>query len=187
MIKAEVQPHVRGPLHLHEFNRVMIALDAGTLATDYQDGRKEMQRWKAGQATWSPAAGLHTSENSGARPFRLVEVEIKKPAGSSPSARNPALDPVKIDPRHNILLFENAQVRVFRSWREAGASEKMHEHGVAGRLTVLLTDLDGEVRTGDGQVTPVHAAAGDVLWSGPVTHATKNTGQRFEMIVIEVK
>lgn len=188
VIKAEVQPHVKGTLHRHEFNRVMIALDAGALATYYEDGRKETQRWKAGEATWSPAAGMHTSENVGARPFRLVEVEIKKPAPETPAARNAALDPVKIDPRHNVLLFENPQVRVFRSWREAGASEKMHEHTGSGRLTVLLTSADGEVKLADGSATPLHAAAGDVMWSGPVTHATTNTGpQRFEMIVIEVK
>jgi hypothetical protein len=188
VIRAEVQPHVKGTLHRHEFNRVMIALDAGILATYYEDGRKETQHWKAGEATWSPAAGMHTSENTGERAFRLVEVEIKKPAPNASLSRNPALDPVKIDPRHNILLFENPQVRVFRSWREAGASEKMHEHTGAGRLTVLLTAADGEVKLADGSVTPLHAAAGDAMWSGPVTHATKNSGPlRFEMIVIEMK
>lgn len=188
VIQAQVQPHAKGALHRHEFNRVIVALDAGELTTVHEDGRKETQHWKAGDVSWAPAAGMHTSENTGARPLRLVEVELKKPAPAGPAPRDPALDPVALDPRHNVLLFENPQVRVFRSWREPGGTEKMHRHAGSGRLSVLLTDADAEVRSPGGSVTPLHAAAGDVLWSGPVTHATKNTGsRRLEMIVIEVK
>ena len=188
VIQAQVQPHVKGSLHRHEYNRVIVALDAGELTTVYQDGRKEIQHWKAGGVSWAPAAGMHTSENTGTRPLRLVEVELKKPAPAAPPTRNPALDPVALDPRHNVLLFENPQVRVFRSWREPGGIEKMHEHTGAGRLSILLTDADAEVHSPDGSVTPLHATAGDALWSGPVTHATKNTGpRRLDMIVIEVK
>jgi hypothetical protein len=188
VIQAQVQPHVKGALHRHEFNRVLIALDAGELTTVHEDGRKETQRWKAGGVSWVPAGGMHTSENTGARALRLVEVEIKKPASAAPAPRDPALDPVVLDRRHNVLLFENPQVRVFRSWREPGGTEKMHQHTGSGRLSVLLTDAEAEVHMPDGSVTPLHAAAGEALWSGPVTHATKNTGgQRLEMIVIEVK
>ncbi len=188
VIKATVQPHDKGALHRHEFNRVMIFLDAGDLTVVHQDGRRDEQHWKAGQVAWEPAGGMHTSENVGAAPLRLVEVEIKKPAPAIPPVRQPALDPVVIDPRHNILLFDNPQVRVFRSWREPGGVEKMHEHTGSGRLVVLLTDLDAAMRSPDGAVTPQHGAEGDVLWSGPVTHAARNTGsRRFEMVVIEVK
>jgi beta-alanine degradation protein BauB len=188
VIKAVQEPHVIGPMHRHEFNRVMIYLDAADLAVTYEDGRKVAEHWKAGQVAWSPIAGMHTSENVGSGPIRIIEVEIKKPAKSAPAARNRALDPVVLDPRHNVLLFENPQVRVFRSWREPGASEKMHEHAGPGRLAILLTDLHAEVKTADGAVATQHAAAGDVLWSGPVTHTAKNIGpQPFQMIVIELR
>ena len=188
VIQATVQPHVKGELHRHEFNRVIVALDAGQLTTVYQDGRKEVQDWKAGDASWAPAAGMHTSENTGSGPLRLVEVEIRKPAPATPLRRNPALDPLALDRAHNILLVENPQVRVFRSWREPGGVEKMHEHAGSGRLSVLLTDADAEVTSSGGSITPLHAAAGDALWSGPVTHAMRNTGpRRLEMIVFEVK
>lgn len=188
VIQAQVPPHVKGAMHRHEFNRVIVALDAGELTTVYEDGRKETLHWKAGEASWAPAGGAHTSENTGTRPLRLVEVELKKPAPSASPPRNASLDPVALDPRHNTLLFENPQVRVFRSWREPGGIEKMHQHAGAGRLSILLADADAEVRSPDGSVTPLHAATGDALWSGPVTHATKNTGpRRLEMIVIEVK
>jgi mannose-6-phosphate isomerase-like protein (cupin superfamily) len=180
------QPHTPSALHKHEVNRVMIYLTAGDLTVRYQDGKVEEQHWKAGQVAWSPAGGLHVSENVGAKPLHIIEVELKKPA-SKPPLRNPKLDPVAIDPKHNILLFENAQVRVFRSLREAGGTEMMHEHAGTGRAGVFLTDLNGTVKLGDGNSTVLHVKAGDVSWSGPVTHATTNLGPgKLEMIVVEV-
>ncbi len=180
------QPHTPSALHRHEVNRVMIYLSAGDLTVRYQDGKVEEQHWKAGQVAWSPAGGMHISENVGFTPLRIIEVELKKPA-SKPPKRDRKLDPVAIDPKHNVLLFENAQVRVFRSWREPGATEMMHEHVGTGRVGVFLTDLDATVKLGDGSSSALHLKAGDVTWSGPVTHATTNLGpNRFEMIVVEV-
>jgi hypothetical protein len=63
----------------------------------------------------------------------------------------------------------------------------LHEHTGAGRVAVFLTDIDASIHS-DGAETPLHAAAGEVTWSGPAKHAAVNTGARkFEMIVIEVK
>jgi mannose-6-phosphate isomerase-like protein (cupin superfamily) len=188
VIHATQQPHVKGPMHTHEFNRVLVYLDPADIVVTYQDGRRDKQHWKAGQAGWAPAGGMHTSENVGTRPVRVIEVEIKKAAPARVPARNAALDPVALDARHNVLLFENAQVRVFRSWREPGGTEKMHEHPAPGRLAVMLTDLEAQTRTLDGAVAATRASPGYVVWSGAVTHAATNTGsRRFEMIVIEVK
>src|SRR5665213_1700427 len=111
------QPRVPSALHRHERNRAMVYLSGGDLTVRYQDGHMEEQHWKAGQVAWSPAGGLHISEDAGAKPLHIIEIELKKPA-SKPPKRDPKLDPVAIDPRHNILLFENAQVREFRSWPE---------------------------------------------------------------------
>ena len=117
-----------------------------------------------------------------------IEIELKKRAPVTPAARRNDRVPVAIDPKHNILLLENDQVRVFRSWREAGATEKMHEHTGAGRVAVLLTDLDANVRVADGSASPVKASFGDVLWSGTVTHAMTNlSSKKFAMVVVEVK
>ena len=96
------QPHTPSALHRHEANRVMIYLTPGDLTVRYQDGKVEEQHWKAGQVAWSPAGGMHISENVGSAPLHIIEIELKKPA-SKPPARNPKLDPVKIDPKHNIL------------------------------------------------------------------------------------
>jgi len=188
IIKAVDVPHHRGALHRHVVNRVMIYLDGGDMTLVHEDGRKEEQHWKAGEVAWSPADGLHTSENVGSAPIHLVEIELKRPAPAGPTARKAELDPVAIDPEHNILLFENDQVRVFRSWREPGGTELMHEHTGAGRAAVLLTDLDASVKLPDGTTSRAHGVAGDVIWSGPVTHAGTNLGsKKFEMIIVEVK
>ena len=127
----------------------MIYLTSGDLNVSYQDGKVDKQHWKAGQVAWSPAGGMHISEDVGTQPLHIIEVELKKPPSHAP-ARKRDLDPVAIDPKHNVLLFENAQVRVFRSMREAGGAEMMHEHAGTGRVGVFLTDLNGTVKLADG-------------------------------------
>jgi quercetin dioxygenase-like cupin family protein len=186
VLKVTVPPGKKSPPHTHEMNRVMIYLDAGAIDIGYRDGKVEHNVWKAGQVAWSPKSGLHTSDNVGGTTVRVVEIELKQPAPVVPHRRDPKLDPVSIDPEHNILLVENDQVRVFRSWREPGATEPMHEHTGRGRLAVLLTDIDARVLPGASEMKDV---AGTVHWTaGPARHAGKNVGKsRFEMILVEVK
>lgn len=180
------QPHQPGAMHRHELNRVMVYLTSGDQTLRYQDGRVEQQHWKAGQVAWSPAGGMHVSEDVGAQPLHIIEIELKK-APSKPPKRDPQLDPVALDPAHNIVLFENAQVRVFRSWREVGGTEKMHEHAGRGRVGVFLTDFKGTVKLANGSSNPIEVKAGDISWSEPVTHATTNPGpNKLEMIVVEI-
>ena len=85
-------------------------------------------------------------------------------------------------------IFENPQVRVFRSWREPGGVERMHQHVGAGRVAVLLTPIHAQVTLDNCSTVMQDNAAGDVSWSLPVKHSAKNLGsQKFEMIVVEVK
>jgi len=185
VLKVTVPPGKKSPPHTHEMNRVMVYLDAGAIDIGYKDGTIDHNVWKAEQVAWSPKSGLHTSDNVGGTTVRVVEIELKKPAPSA-DKRDPKLDPVAIDPKHNILLLENDQVRVFRSWREPGATEAMHEHRGQGRVVVLLTDIDARVLPG---TTEMKDAAGGVHWTaGPSKHAGKNVGKkRFDMILVEVK
>ncbi|MBZ5604632.1 MAG: hypothetical protein LAO79_20215 [Acidobacteriia bacterium] len=184
VLSVTYAPHDKSALHAHAGNRVVILLDAGHLATVYEDGRREDKPWKAGEARWVPMGAKHIGENTGSNPVRIMEVELKQPG--HPVNRSPQLDPVAIDPQHNVLIFENDQVRVFRSWREAGGREMMHEHIGAGRVGIFLTDAKGKIEAG-GEVSMLNASAGDVSWSGPVTHRTTNLGPRFDMIIVEVK
>ena len=189
VLKVIDQPHQKSAMHRHESNRVMIYLNAGSLDVTYEDGRVEHQHWKAEQVAWSPGGPLHVSENPGPGPLGIVELEIKKPGPASKPVRDPKLDPVAIDAKHNVLILENDQVRVFRSWREPGKSETMHEHTGSGRVVVLLTDIHAKVAAMDGATSEMVDKAGEVHWTaGPVRHMGTNTGQkRFDMILIEVK
>jgi quercetin dioxygenase-like cupin family protein len=182
------QPHQKTPLHRHEFNRVIVYLDSGEMRLTPEDGRAKTTRYQAEQVLWSPAAGKHVSENIGAKPIHIVEIELKQPAPKSPAHHDPQMDPVHTDPKHNIVIFENDQVRVFRSWREPGASENMHEHPGRGRVAVFLTEVHASIKSPDGSIDKLDAPAGDVRWSGPATHMATNTGShRFDMIIVEVK
>jgi beta-lactamase class A len=183
------RPHRRGPLHRHAVNRVMIYLTPGDLDVAWQDGHTDHQHWKANDVAWSPAGGMHTSENVGEQELQIVEIELKQPAPGTPPVRDAQLDPVAIDPAHNKLLFENPQVRVFLSTREAGGQEMWHEHAGAGRAVVLLTDFEAQIESGDGTTSPLSGARGDVFWTGgAIKHRAKVGGsQNAEMIVVEVK
>ena len=188
VLKAVDEPHTKGAMHKHDFNRVMVYLDAGDILVGHPDGSQEKEHWSKNQVAWAPVSGLHTSENIGSAPIRIIEVELKKPGPLRQVRRDPKLDPIAIDPAHNVLLFENTQVRVFRSWREPGGREMMHEHSGAGRVSIMLTNMDARVKLGDGTSSEQHRVAGDVNWSGPVVHATTNVGKnRVEMVVVEVK
>ena len=188
VLKVTDVPHKKSALHKHDLNRVMVYLTPGNLDVTAENGKVEHQHWKAEQVAWSPVGGMHTSENVGDKPLVIVEVELKRKSPGVVS-RNPKLDPVAIDPKHNELIFENPQVRVFRSWREPGMSETMHEHTGAGRVVVLLTDIYAKVKMANGESNELKDNAGEIHWtSGPSTHAGTNAGAaRFDMILVEVK
>jgi hypothetical protein len=188
VVMAVEEPHQKTPLHEHQLNRLLVYLDKSDLSMTSEDGRVQRKHWKAGDIEWSLAGGRHVTENIGKSAVRIVEVELKKPAPKTVPRRAADLDPVAIDPKHNLLLLENDQLRALRNWREPGGNEAMHEHTGAGRVVVLLTDIDVRVKDGDGSEAPLHEKAGDVFWSGPSKHGATNIGKsKFEMILIEVK
>lgn len=188
VLRVVDEPHKKSAMHEHKDNRVMIYLDAGNIDLTHEGGRVDHQHWKAGQVAWSPGGGMHTSENVGGSAIRIVEIELKKPAPAQAAKRDPKMDPVATDGKHNTVLLDNAQVRVFRSWREPGGSESMHEHTGAGRVSVMVTPLTGEVKEQNGTVRQMKQEVGDAVWGAPGSHAVKNLGKdRFEVIVVEVK
>jgi quercetin dioxygenase-like cupin family protein len=189
VLNAMDHPHAKTALHKHDYNRVMIYLTAGDLDVTTEDGHTEHQHWKAGDVAWSPSGPLHVSENVGSADLQIIEIEVKRPAPDQPPARDPKYDPIAIDPAHNKLIFENAQVRVFRSTREPGGREKMHDHPGVGRAIVPLTPIAARIEPAKGQASPLNGGPGDVFWSeGPVRHRGSNIGSRpLEMVVVEVK
>lgn len=184
VLKVNQNPHVKTRLHKHDVNRVMIYLQPGKQTIAYQEGKTVNLNWKAGEALWSAKGGMHIAEITSDNPVTIVEVELKKGGGK---ANYPALDPVKIDPKHYRVEFENDQVRVLRVKIGGKESAPMHEHA-PNRVVVYLTEMNFRVTTPDGKSDASLHKAGDVAWSGAVKHKEENLSDKpFEVVVVEVK
>ncbi len=186
VVRALEKPHVKGMFHAHAQDRVMIYLQPGRQRFEYQDGRQpEVFDWKAGEVKWSPASGMHSPEVISDDAFNIIEIELKAPGAGK--AIISSIDPLKIDPKHYKLEFENGQVRVLRVKIEPHGSTPMHEHSV-NRVTVFLTDQEFRVTDSQGKVSIVQHKAGDAVWGTPTTHAEENLSDRpFEVVAIELK
>ena len=186
VLRALEKAHVKGKFHEHKLNRVMIYLQPGLQKFEYQDGRQpEVFEWNEGEVKWSPASGMHSPEVVSDNPFNIIEIELKQPGTGKPIESN--LDPVKVDPKHYKVEFENSQVRVIRAKVEPHGATPMHEHSL-NRITVFLTDQEFRVTDSHGKVDIVKHKAGDAAWGGPVTHTEENlSDQPFEVIAIELK
>jgi uncharacterized RmlC-like cupin family protein len=179
------QPHEPTKMHQHAFNRVMIYRQAGAQDFKYQDGRHSTLEWRAGEPKWSPAGGMHIAEITSAEPVNIVEIELKK-KGAGRAAASP-LDPLKVDPKHYKVEFENDQVRVFRVILGAHAASPMHEHTLK-RVVTYLTDANVRVTGADGKVETQHHNAGDVVWGEHAKHSEQNLSDKpFEVVVAELK
>jgi len=184
VLKVTQGPHIKTKLHQHTMNRVMIYLQPGKQTIDYQGGKVAHLNWKAGEALWSPQAGMHIAEITSANPVTIVELELKN-AGKK--VTSPAKDPLKVAPTQYKLEMENDQVRVLRSRVAPKGSIPMHEHGL-NRVVVFLTDQDFKITKADGSVDMLKRKVGDVTWSGPVTHKEENlSDQPFEILIVEIK
>lgn len=183
VLKVTERPHRKTRPHEHKINRVMIYLNAGKQEF-VEDGKTSYLEFKAGEPLWSPARGTHTAESVGAEPFTVVEIELKKDGGGV--ADTGPLDPVKVDPKHYKVEFENKQVRVLRIIFPPGEGAPLHEHRL-NRVAVFLRDTKLEVTT-DGKPALMERKAGEVTWGGQAKHVEKNlSDQPFEVIAVELK
>jgi len=186
VLSVIVQPHEPTRMHQHATNRVMIYRQAGAQTFKFQEGsRSETLHWSAGEAKWSPAAGMHIAEITSGEPVNIVEIELKKKGGGL--APNTPLDPLKIDSKHYKIEFENDQVRVFRVKIGPHSATPMHEH-MLKRIVTYLTDADMRVTGADGKVENQQHKAGDVVWGEHAKHSEQNLGDKpFEAVVTELK
>ena len=97
-----------------------------------------------------------------------------------------AQDPVKVDPKHHKVEFENAQVRVLRI--TIGPHEKTAAHEHPAWVAVFLTDLDVKVTFPDGKTEERHAKAGEAEWHAGEKHTVENISNKpLEVIMVELK
>jgi quercetin dioxygenase-like cupin family protein len=166
------QPHNHSALHEHPINRVMIYLGSGELIRTSAAGVPEKIEFKAGDVRWSPAEGPHTSEYNAEHPFRIIEIALKNKPQISVSLS--AIDPLKADPKHYSLEFENDQVRVLRV--RFGPHEKgvLHEHSL-DHIVIYLNDQ-------------ARGKAGEVRLDGPISHTEENPlDYAVERVAVDLK
>lgn len=97
-----------------------------------------------------------------------------------------AQDPVKVDPNHYKVEFENAQVRVLRIHYGAHEKSVMHSHPASVR--VFLTDVHAKFTYPGGKSEEVQGKAGETGWAKAGVHLPENTGDNgFELILVELK
>lgn len=103
------------------------------------------------------------------------------------SATAVAQDMVQVAGKQAKVVLENDRVRVIEIDVPPGGSTGMHSHGTP-QLVVFLSGAKGTQMMADGSTKPMDRKAGEVAWSEPVTHDTKNTGkQPVRTLVIELK
>ncbi len=90
-------------------------------------------------------------------------------------AVSPAEDTVQAAPETHEVRLENERVRVVDIRMPAEGRVKMHTHR-DGYVVVALTDCRIRFGFPDGKTSEVTVHAGDVTWSGPVTHSVENLG-----------
>ena len=84
------------------------------------------------------------------------------------------------------VVIDNDKVRVIELQMAPGASTGMHSHG--DNVVVFLTGGSATQTMADGSTKQMQRKAGEVLWSDPVTHDTKNTGKTtVKTLIIELK
>jgi hypothetical protein len=114
--------------------------------------------------------------------FREIKIEFK----AQPPASHFEEDAVKLDPKHNEVLFENERARVVRvhfGWGEKGPMVDKRP-----RVIILLTDTHAQVMRPDGQLSPRDSTAGTIQWSLGGRQATMNgIMSSLENIVVELK
>jgi len=185
VVRALEKYQVVGKFHQHEMNRVMVYLQSGRQRFEYQNGRPPaVFDWKAGQVVWSPASGMHSPQVLD-HDFDIIEIELKTSGTDKAITGN--LDPLKVDPGHYKLEFENPQVRVLKVRIEPHGVAPMHAHPT-DRVTVFLTDQNFQTKDSTGKVATVEHKAGDVAWGTPVEHSEQNlSDQPYEAVTVEIK
>ncbi|HUQ49183.1 MAG TPA: alpha/beta fold hydrolase [Terriglobales bacterium] len=97
-----------------------------------------------------------------------------------------AQSPLKADPQHFKLEFEDDRIRVLRFRLMPGETSPFHEHSV--RITVVLTDGRLKIVDTDGASFEINVYAGAAERQLPTRHTIQNIGDRpYEELTTEFK
>ena len=97
-----------------------------------------------------------------------------------------AQDPVKVDPKHYKVEFENDQVRVLRISYGPHEKSLMHQHPAS--VAVFLADGQARFTLPNGKTQDAPMKTGSVQWEAAGSHLPENTGDKpFELVLVELK
>jgi quercetin dioxygenase-like cupin family protein len=97
-----------------------------------------------------------------------------------------AQDPVKVDPQHYKVIFENDQVRVLRIHYGPHEKSVMHVHPNA--VVVYESDTHVKMTTPDGKSVVSDGKAGDSQWTPAGAHLPENVGDKpVDAVLVELK
>lgn len=97
-----------------------------------------------------------------------------------------AHDPVKVDPAHYKVEFENAHVRVLRI--RYGPRERSVMHGHPASVGVHVTDAHARFTFPDGKTEELRVKTGEVRSYPAGEHLPENLGdQPLELVFMELK
>jgi len=97
-----------------------------------------------------------------------------------------AQDPVKVDPQHYKVIFENDQVRVLRIHYGPHEKSVMHVHPNA--VVVYESDTHVKMTTPDGKSVVSDGKTGDSQWTPAGAHLPENIGDKpVDAVLVELK
>jgi mannose-6-phosphate isomerase-like protein (cupin superfamily) len=97
-----------------------------------------------------------------------------------------AQDPVKVDPKHYTVIFENDSVRVLRIHYAPGEKSVMHHHPQS--VAVFLHDQTAKFTYPDGKTEVVTVKAGDANVTPGGEHLPENIGTvPVDLVLVELK
>jgi quercetin dioxygenase-like cupin family protein len=97
-----------------------------------------------------------------------------------------AQDPVKVDPKHYKVEFENSQVRVLRITYGPHEKSVMHHHPDA--VVTSVTDMHVKFNMPDGTSVEKNMKAGETMFTPAGNHLPENLeGKPMEGVLVELK
>ena len=105
--------------------------------------------------------------------------------GSKPLWAADYPDPYEVGAQYYTLLLENEDVRVSDIQFKPGDKMAMHSH--PKHLAYAMTPAKIKFEYPDGTTKEVEIQAGQVIWSGPESHATENLGGEVHLLLVELK
>jgi hypothetical protein len=102
------------------------------------------------------------------------------------TAASASPDPVKVDPKHYKVMFENAQVRVLHIHYGPHETSVMHWH--PNSVVTYLTDGHIKFQLPNGKTVDGSGTAGDAKWGTAGAHKPTNVGDKaFDAVLVELK